>query len=147
MKLITRQLQAAGFLVNEFGRRYYIDADKAYLGLNYVTQGTAADLIKRGMNRVYELRKELIESIEGPTPIYIENLVHDELIMQVREDLLTPRLAGRINRALTTHVRGGKPVFNVPITAGCEVSEIDWAHARPYEMEFDDDGRSGSGAG
>jgi DNA polymerase I-like protein with 3'-5' exonuclease and polymerase domains len=135
MNFVTKQLQDRGYLVNEYGRRYYIDADKAYLGLNYLIQGTAADLIKRGVNKLYKIRDEMRDAHAGPTPMFVDNIVHDEGVTQVREDLMSPVLAGRVVTALTTHLRDGKPIFEVPITASCEIAEADWGHTRPYSLE------------
>ena len=120
----------------DLGYEIWIDPDKAYLGLNYVTQGCAADLIKRAINAVFEILLELRETHEGPQPLYIDNLVHDEIILEVREDLLTPALAGRIRTAVTTHVKpDGSPLYNVPITAGVEIAEHDWGHTVAYTTD------------
>ncbi len=133
---IAMMLADRGYVANEYGRRYWIDPDKAYLGLNYLSQGCAADLIKRALNAVFEILRELREAYEGPQPLYIDNVVHDEVIMEVREDLLTPALAGRICRALTTHLMpDGSPRFNLPITAGVEVAEHDWGSTVAYATD------------
>lgn len=134
MNFVTKTIIEKGYVTNEFGRRYYIDPDKAYLGLNYLIQGCAGDLMKRGLEALFALRWELREEYEGPQPIYIDNVVHDEVLIEVREDLCTPQLVGRINDALTTHVRDdGSQVFNLPITAGAEVG-YDWGHLEEYEF-------------
>jgi len=129
---VAKVLEERGWIANEFGRRYYVDL--AYLGLNYLIQGCAGDLMKRGLHGVYAIQRELRDACEGAEPLHVDNIVHDEVVMEVREDLATPELARRINDALVTHERDGEPVFSVPITAGCEVAESDWGHPRPYEM-------------
>lgn len=131
---VTKRVQEKGWVSNEFGRRYYID--RPHLGLSYIVQGCAGDLIKRGVQQIYEVQKQLREEHEGPNPLYVDNIVHDEVIMEVREDLLSPQLAGRVNSALTTHERDGEPIFSVPITAGCEVAPVDWGHPEEYEVEI-----------
>lgn len=136
---VTKRIQEAGFISNEYGRRYYIDADKSYLGLNYVIQGVSADLIKRGVNRVFEIKRELREANDGPEPMFIDNIVHDEVITEVREDLVTTALARRVRDSLTTHLRDGTPIFTVPVTAGCEIAEHDWGHPVEYAIEEEGD--------
>lgn len=129
---VAKVLEERGWIANEYGRRYYVD--RAYLGLNYLVQGCSGDLMKHGLHAVYEIKRELREAHEGPEPMHVDNIVHDEVVMEVREDLLTPALARRINTALVTHERDGEPIFTVPITAGCEVAEHDWGHKREYQM-------------
>ena len=54
--------------------------------------------------------------------------------LEVREDLLSPSLAGRVNHEMCHWERDGKPIFTVPISAGCEVAEHHWGEAVEYEM-------------
>lgn len=131
---IQMLLDDRGWIENEYGRRYWIEPDKAYLGLNYLIQGCAADLIKRAVRAVFMILLELREAFEGPQPLYIDNIVHDEVVMEVREDLLDVALARRINKALITHERDGEPIFSLPITAGCEIAEHDWGHPVDYPL-------------
>jgi DNA polymerase I-like protein with 3'-5' exonuclease and polymerase domains len=131
---IQMSLERRGWIANEYGRRYYIDLDKAYLGLNYIVQGTSADLIKRGLNAAYEVQRELREACEGPEPLYLDNVVHDEVLFEVREDLLCPGLVHRLIGALTTHKRDGEDIFTVPITAGAEIGDPDWGHLKEYNL-------------
>jgi DNA polymerase I-like protein with 3'-5' exonuclease and polymerase domains len=128
---LTDALQRRGFITNEFGRRYYIDL--TYLGLNYLIQGTAGDLMKRAMNRIYRFADHMQEACDGPRPIFVSNTVHDELMIEVREDLLTPKLAGQVDFLLTDWRReDGSDMFMLPITAGTEVAESDWGHPVPF---------------
>jgi DNA polymerase I-like protein with 3'-5' exonuclease and polymerase domains len=130
---LTDTLQSKGFVTNEFGRRYYIDL--TYLGLNYLIQGTAGDLMKRAMNRVYRYADHMQEAHEGQRPIYVSNTVHDELMIEVREDLMSPELAGEVDFLLTHWQKpDGSDMFMLPVTAGTEVAESDWGHPVPYEM-------------
>ncbi len=58
IKALLRQIKDViyqrGFIKNYFGRRYYFTPDKAYVALNYLCQGTAADIFKRGVVEIYE---------------------------------------------------------------------------------------------
>jgi len=123
-----------GWIANEFGRRYYVDKDKTYLGLNYLVQGCAGDLMKRAMNRVYSLMRQLRVEHTGAQPMYLTNVIHDELLLEVREDLLTPELARRVASLMTEWTRADKPMFRVPVSVGCEISESDWGSLRSYDL-------------
>ncbi len=132
---INMMLGDKGWISNEYGRRYYIDPDKAYLGLNYLIQGCAADLLKRAMNAIYEIAAQLREEHAGAQPLRVLMPIHDEVVMEIREDLLTSALAGRIRQALTTHLRGGAPIFSVPITASCEIAPDHWGETKDFETD------------
>lgn len=66
-----------GYVVNRFGRRYYIPADKAYVGVNYLIQGSCADIVK---NRMIACGRWLKQN--GCLSRLVVQ-VHDELIFYV----------------------------------------------------------------
>lgn len=131
---VEKVLNERGWMANEFGRRYYVD--RAYLGLNYLIQGCAGDLLKRALNRCYTLARDLEEEHEGPTPMYVTLNVHDEILFEIREDLLGDTLLSRMDRCMTHWTRNwediddvtSSPLFSVPITTGVEVGVNDWGH-------------------
>ncbi len=47
-------IRQRGYIKNYFGRRYYFTADKAYIALNYLCQGTAADIFKRNVVEIFD---------------------------------------------------------------------------------------------
>jgi DNA polymerase-1 len=66
-----------GYVVNRFGRRYYIEKDKAYVGVNYLVQGTSADIVKNRMVAIFNYLKD------KKTRMVVQ--VHDELVFYVHE--------------------------------------------------------------
>ncbi len=132
---VEKILNERGWIANEFGRRYYVD--RAYLGLNYLLQGCCGDLMKRAMNRVYDYFAELALGCEGEPPARILNVIHDELLYEVREEHATPEFFQHINflmcdwRAEWWTQPGEEGyadlpmMFTVPITAGLELGP-DW---------------------
>jgi len=131
---IEKQLADRGWIANEFGRRYYID--KMYLALNYLIQGCAGDLIKRAKNKLYLLEDQLREEYEGAHPFRIINTVHDEVVTEVREDLLDAKFVSRVDAEMTTWKRyDGSDLFCVPITAGYAVSASNWGDLEDYEWK------------
>lgn len=53
----SEQVLRDGFIKNVFGRKYTIPRDYAYKGVNYLVQGTAADVCKRAMIRIHKHEK------------------------------------------------------------------------------------------
>jgi DNA polymerase-1 len=65
------KLEDQGFIKSALGRRFRIDARDAYRGVNYLVQGTAAEILK---NALIKLHKDGIPIVA---------LVHDEIICAV----------------------------------------------------------------
>lgn len=77
-KQIKEVLAERGCLRNMFGRFYYVDYDKAYTGLNYICQGSAADMFKKNTNRFYEALDRL-----GIEWTLVTN-IHDSLLNVIK---------------------------------------------------------------
>lgn len=99
-----------GVLTNPFGRPLIVEADKAYAGVNYLVQSTAAELMKQALLDV------MADPRLEPTVLLI---VHDELIGQAPERVVE-RVAERYGRVMTREFRG------VPITASGKVYGKSW---------------------
>jgi DNA polymerase I len=108
---IDRMLhRRVGYVLTPFGRRLPVDADKAYAGLNYRIQSSAADVMKQGLLRV--MKDPELE----PSVLLI---IHDELLGQapIRK---AERFAKRYAEVMTTEFMG------VPLTATGEVYGKSW---------------------
>ena len=75
---IRKAVQSRGFVKTIAGRRQLVPKDKAYVGLNSLIQGSAADIMKRATF----LAAEYLEYM-GAYPVL---LVHDEIVCEVPED-------------------------------------------------------------
>ena len=109
-----RQVQETGQVRNMFGRRYLINRDKGYVAVNYLCQGSAADLIKRVMVKLGDLfRAEALRS-------NILMMVHDELVFEVHEseDSWLPRKLVEVMQAA--------PECRVPIKVSVERADGNW---------------------
>ncbi len=80
IQMVSKTVEARGWIRNRFNRRYYIDRDRAYIGVNYLVQGTSADIVK---NRMIALARWIFE-MGLKTRILIQ--VHDEVILESPED-------------------------------------------------------------
>lgn len=74
-KRIRDKVARDGHVTTMFGRKQPIKRDKAYVGLNALIQGTAADIMKQGLVNVHESTREMV----GTTPLLV---VHDELVLE-----------------------------------------------------------------
>ena len=66
-----------GYITNVFGRRLAVNPNKPYIAVNYMVQGSAADMIKLSMIRTNKYLEEL------ELDIHLVMCVHDELIFEV----------------------------------------------------------------
>jgi DNA polymerase I len=88
-KEYTRQDRGPGYIYNRFHRRYELSQERNYVGVNYLVQGTAADIVKNRMIAVSKFLKE--ERLRSRLLIQ----VHDELDMEIaveEESYLAPKI-------------------------------------------------------
>lgn len=112
---LKSMLLKKGYVTNPFGRRYRIPSRAAYKALNYMCQGTSADLIKRAMVDIWLWLRE-----NGYRTRLIMT-VHDEVALEV------PRSEARevIPTIMTMMERLDE--FFVPITVDAEVITTRWS--------------------
>lgn len=101
-----------GWITNAFGRRLPVDAEKAYAGVNYKVQSTAADLMK------YSLL-DVMDDVELAPTVLLP--IHDELLGQARKDE-AEYIAKRYGEVMSREFMG------VPITASGSVHGKSWGH-------------------
>lgn len=106
---IAHERRPKPYVLTPFGKKLYAHKDKAYALVNYLIQGTAAELFKAAMGKVYDLLPP--ESLLLP--------VHDELVMQVPTEEAED-YARRIEEVMK--IEG----FAVPITAGADILHHSW---------------------
>ena len=76
---VANVIERRGFTFNKFKRRYWIDPHKAYVGVNYLVQGSSADIVK---NRMVACQKYLTGN--GLKSRMLAQ-VHDEIIFEIHE--------------------------------------------------------------
>ena len=73
-------MEQRGYIFNRFKRRYWVDPNRAYVGVNYLVQGSSADIVKNRMNACAKwLRENDCES-------RMLTQVHDEMIFEIAEE-------------------------------------------------------------
>jgi len=75
---VQTRVRERGYVYNRFGRRYYITPNKAYVGVNYLIQGTAAEIVKCQMVKLHDFL------YDKKTKMLIQ--IHDELLISVAND-------------------------------------------------------------
>ena len=78
MEKTIKKVKNRETIYNDYGRRYILPEEDAYKLINYLTQGTAGEIIKENM---IEIDKFLIDK---KTRMLLQ--IHDELIFEVPED-------------------------------------------------------------
>jgi DNA polymerase-1 len=115
---IAYKLQDSGFIRSAWGRRFHVDVRDSYKGVNYLVQGTAADLLKASLIRLHE---------EG---VPVIACVHDEIIAHVPE-AEAEATRDKIITALTDHPR---ITDKVPLEAEGDIVDR-WSDAKALKDE------------
>jgi DNA polymerase I len=111
MRRVQAKIELTGKVKNRFGRTYWIEKDRAYTGVNYLVQGTSADIVKNRMVACHDW----IQAENLRSRLVVQ--VHDELIFYVHKDEETfaPKMFKEIieerliDTFLPTEVEKGKP--------------------------------------
>lgn len=110
MQRCTRDIITRGYVESIFGRRAKTTVQTAYKALNYLIQGTAADVMKVTMVRMHDLFK--LMGVDA----YLLNTVHDEIIFEIAEKDDTPEFHANLKRIMEDW-----PQFApVPLTVNCK---------------------------
>jgi len=120
---LSHQLTKQGYITNPFGRRYYIPIKFSYKALNYLCQGTSADLIKKSMVDIWEWLQE--ENLK--TKILMT--IHDELVFEIpysEERKVVPRLVKFMQDL---------EFYFVPITVGMDVAKKRWNEKIKFDLK------------
>lgn len=123
-----KELRLKGFLVNPHGRRYHIPVKFAYTALNYMCQGTSADIIKEAMVRLWNWLRD------GGYKSKLIMTIHDEIVLECpksEEKVVVPK-ALRLMEDLHNYF--------VPITASAEVVTKRWSKKRDAAKSIKDGG-------
>jgi DNA polymerase I-like protein with 3'-5' exonuclease and polymerase domains len=129
---ISREVKKEGVIENPFGRlrrltqhnaarhdrsKFWAEAKAQRQGVNFLVQGTAADLFKKAVVRVSDFLTEQRARTR------IVNLVHDEIQFYVPKDEF--HLLSGIKKCMEDF-----PEFSVPIVADVSWSTDNWANKR-----------------
>lgn len=113
---IAAQVRQVGYVETVFGRRLHVPREMAYVGTNYATQGSAAEVIKRAQIRVDRLLRGSALCLLLP--------IHDEIVVQCPRSSIKylPEVMPEIRRVMIDF-----PQFSVPLEIEASVCTRDWA--------------------
>ncbi|MEO5366717.1 MAG: DNA polymerase [Magnetococcus sp. WYHC-3] len=123
MEQCVRDIAIQGYVRSVFGRYFRTEPSAAYKGLNYLIQGTAADVMKITMVRMDKKFQEL------GVNAHILNTVHDEIIFEVAEKDDTPEL----HKEVITVMSDWPQFAPVPITVGYKQIIDYWSNHREFD--------------
>ncbi len=124
---ITEQVKDQGFIENPFGRQSYIDRSMAYTGVNYLIQGTCADIMKRAMVRLDRMYARRYDN--HPKTVLT---VHDELAIEANKKYKKSQLANDIVRVM--QMDSAMIGLPVPLPVSVKFTETTWAEAKEVKL-------------
>jgi len=120
--VVARVKQSKKGIKNRYNRRYHIKADFAYKGVNYLVQGTSADILSE---RMVEISKYLQDKRSN-----IVLQVHDEIICEIHESELG-LIPKRIKELLEQNS------LDIPLKVDMELCVKSWANKKDFkDMSF-----------
>ena len=109
---VTKTIEQRGWVRNRYGRLYQIPAEFAYKGVNYLVQGTSADILNERMIEVYDYLKD------KKSNMLLQ--VHDEIVCEIHDDELR-EVPLQIQRLMEENS------LNIPLKVDIDVCEGSWA--------------------
>ena len=116
---VIKKIKADGRVRNKYGRVYRVPSEFGYKGVNYLIQGTSADIMSERMVAVAEYLKD------KKSNLLLQ--VHDEIICEIHKDEVD-EVAPEIRRLMKENT------LNIPLEVDMEVCDPSWA----VKKDFDD---------
>ena len=113
---VMKTIETRGWVKNKFGRLYKIEKDFAYKGINYLVQGTSADIMNE---RIVEVDKYLRDKKSN---ILLQ--VHDELVLEVHESEVG-EVPYMVQQIMETNS------LDIPLKVEIEEFPVSWAVKEP----------------
>lgn len=131
MERLSAQGLRYGFITSPFGRRYPVDRDYTYKSLNYMVQGSCADIMKRAL---LNIRRFVCNSPRWcGTQILLT--VHDEVGIEVPKRLHSNALMKEVVVAMQSNFHD---IIGIPrpYPVGMKVAVESWADAKEVEVKL-----------
>ena len=114
---VVRKVELLGQIKNKYGRVYKIPKNLGYKGINYLVQGTSADILNERMIQVHGL----LENFKSNLLLQ----VHDEIICEIHKDEMET-LPNLIRDVLVENT------LRIPLEVDIELCEPSWAVKKDY---------------
>jgi DNA polymerase-1 len=109
---VVRTIKTRGTVRSRYGRIYKVPSDFAYRGVNYLIQGTSADIMSE---RMVEVHKYLDDKKSN---LLLQ--VHDEIICEIHEDEFDD-VAPKVKDLMIENT------LNIPLEVDMEICDPSWA--------------------
>lgn len=137
--MIKQKLRERGYIFDPFGRRYYLEMSRAYVGLNRLIQGWAASMFKVGFVRTCDLFAspwyggEVHPVMRRPIMVgpKVLTCVHDELDEEIPVEFDDGLLDFAVRSCMT--LMGG---LRIPLSTSSESSSKSWDAAGARDFEY-----------
>ena len=115
---VVRMVEQRGWVKSKYDRIYKVDRDKGYRAVNYLIQGTSADLLSE---RMIEVDKFLTGT---NSKMLLQ--VHDEIICEIHKDdvLLIPQIRDILQ----------ENSLGIPLMVDMELCEPSWATKHDFQV-------------
>lgn len=112
---VNKKAKQRGFVFNRYGRRYWIPEGREYVSVNYLVQGTSADILTEGMFKVFNFLSS--------TDSHMLLQIHDEIICEIRTEHLLEQCK-EIKRILEDNS------LKIPLKIDIATGYPSWAHKK-----------------
>lgn len=124
---VSKEVRSQGFVWSAFGAKLYIPKEFAYIGLNYLIQRTAAEILKRSEPAVADwLEEQTSNEMQCLLP------VHDELIIECPRKRLWD--AHRVLQGCRERMVDFPGRFKVPLDVEADIATLDWDNKYKYSL-------------
>ena len=121
IKGVESTVESRGWVKNRYGRVYKVPAADSYKGVNYLVQGTSADILNERLIAIHDYLKN--------TQSRLLLQVHDEIICEIYEDeidMVVPNIVTLMQWN----------TLEIPLFVDKEVCTTSWATKIDYEKEY-----------
>ena len=116
---VVKTIETKGWVRNKYGRIYKVPKDYAYRGVNYLIQGTSADIMSERIVEIHDYLKD------KKSNLLLQ--VHDEVICEIHKSELD-EVAPKIKELMKENT------LNIPLGVDMEVCKPSWAVKEDYKL-------------
>lgn len=124
MRRMMRVARDEGCIINKYGRILKIPRDRIYTCVNYMVQGTAADMMKLSMISCYKYIKA------NNLPVKIVATIHDEIIFEIDNNYITQEIVDGLKFGMENH----QQYVGVPMEVGVKIVRKQWSQAEGLKL-------------
>jgi DNA polymerase-1 len=117
-------------IVNPFGRIYFMEPNFAYKAVNYMVQGTSADILKEAMLRIDTLFRTKWEGC------HILLTLHDELVLEIPKRLHSVSLQRDVITAMNQDYK--KIGCPIPLPVEMKIAKERWSKTTDIKSRIEE---------